>query len=124
MVANPPSICKSDRKQMKNNKILERKDTYYENNENQENSQNTNARWCSKICLLKPIEKSGGLSEIRTLDLTIKPFTLPTELIALICRRKGTNHRSEYQKITRRFDKKIIETYLIYPLRRLLKRGD
>ena len=57
---------------MKNDNILERKDTYYENNENQENSQNTNTRWCSKICLLKPIEKSGGLSEIRTLDLTIK----------------------------------------------------
>ena len=64
MVANPPSICKSDRKQIKVINILERKDTYYENNENQENSQNTNARWCGKICLLKPIEKSGGLSEV------------------------------------------------------------
>ena len=99
MVANPPSICKSDRKQIKVINILERKDTYYENNENQENSQNTNARWCSKICLLKPIEKSGEPDENRTRDTLIKSqVRCQTALLILIYRRKGTNHRSEYQK--------------------------
>ena len=99
MVANPPSICKSDRKQIKVINILERKDTYYENNENQENSQNTNARWCSKICLLKPIEKSGEPDENRTRDTLIKSqVRYQTALLILIYRRKGTNNRSEYQK--------------------------